>query len=88
MSYKSKIFKLFERSKTRKSTSVERRGKPTTQFKLGSTKNPNVVKIILESLLMNPMLNHLKSNIDPRSIKDPRYTNKIFNQLIKVLEEG
>jgi ParB family chromosome partitioning protein len=71
-----------------KPSDVPQRGKTTTQFKLGSTTNPTVAKVILESLLLNPRFENFKKNIDLKSFNEPRYANKVFNELIKSLEEA
>lgn len=81
------ILREFEQSKKNpiKSSSA---GAPAKKFKLGSTTNPNVVKLLLESILMNPQFKNFKAGINFDSIEEPKYANKIFNELIKSLEEA
>ena len=64
------------------------RDKKFTKFKLGATSNPKVAKIILDSLLLNPVFTNVKKHIEPEALSDPKYLNKVFNDLIKLLEEA
>lgn len=77
-----------DKKQQRKSTEIKSRGKPATKFKLGATSNPKVAKIILDSLLANPLLSKFKNNIEPKSLDNPKYLNKIFNDLLLLLEEA
>lgn len=81
------IVREFEMSK-KKPVKKSAAGAPSKKFKLGSTTNPNVVRLLLESILMNPQFQSFKENVNFDSIKEPKYANKIFNELIKSLEEA
>lgn len=78
---------IVEKNKTAPKFNLEKRGKTTTNFKL-NTKNPDTARIILDSILKHPKLTHLKKELDKGSLSEPRYVNKMFDQIIKSLEEA
>lgn len=65
---------------------IDQRGRQTTSIKFGVTKNINVAKMIIESILKHPILNHgdpLPKDID---WNNHRSVSEIFKQLLKTLE--
>lgn len=65
----------------------ETRGKPSTSIKLGSTKNLNVAKIILDSILKNASLSHVAHHFKNIDFNDYRSVGETFKDLLKKLEE-
>jgi len=67
--------------------SVERRGRQTTSVNFGVTKNINVAKIVLESLLNNNELAHLTASFKNIDRNDHRVVSETFKKLLKSLEK-
>jgi ParB family chromosome partitioning protein len=67
--------------------SVESRGRQTTSVNLGITKNTEVARIILESVLKNSRLASIAVHFKQVDWSDYRAINSTFKQLIKKLED-
>ncbi len=67
--------------------SQEKRGRQTSSVNLGATKNLNVAKIILSSILSNDSLAHLTDSFKNVNWSDFRSVNGTFKELLKKLEE-
>jgi ParB family chromosome partitioning protein len=67
--------------------SLERRGRQTTSVNFGGTKNINVAKVIIESLLSNSTLTQVTSSFKNIDWKNHRAVSETFKQLLKTLEK-
>lgn len=65
----------------------EKRGRQTTSLSLGVTKNINVARIVLDSILKNDTLAHISTHFKDVKWDDPKSINDAFKQLIVRLEE-
>lgn len=66
---------------------AERRGRLPTAVNFGVTKNINVAKVVIESLLNNRSLTHLTESFRMMDWNDHRSVSEIFKQLLKSLEK-
>ncbi|HEX4045642.1 MAG TPA: ParB/RepB/Spo0J family partition protein [Gammaproteobacteria bacterium] len=67
--------------------SSERRGRQTTSVHFGGTKNINVAKVIIESLLRNSRLAQTAVPVKQVDWKNHRAVSETFKQLLKTLEK-
>jgi ParB family chromosome partitioning protein len=70
-----------------KSKPTETRGRQTTAIHFGSTKNIDVAKIIISSIVQNKQLGHLMEQFHDLSWDNPRVVADTFKQVLKKLEE-
>lgn len=73
--------------KVREIKPIERRGRQTTSVTFGATKNMNVAKIIVESILSNKALSQVASSFKNISWDDPRAVGEVFKYLLNTLEK-
>lgn len=66
---------------------VERRGRKSASIHFGVTKNMNVAKMIVESILANQALAHLTLPFHDVDWKDPRAISEAFKEILKMLEK-
>lgn len=66
---------------------IERRGRQTVSVNFGSTKNINVAKIIVESLLSNRALSNLNLADTKIDWGNPRTISEVFKKLLNTLEK-
>lgn len=67
--------------------SADRRGRQTTTVHFGGTKNTNVAKVIIESLLNNRALSDVTFSFKNVDWNDHRSVSETFKQLLKTLEK-
>lgn len=72
---------------TLKKTHQEKRGRQSTQVHLGSTKNLEVARLILDSILKDNDLAHLASHFKQVEWNDPKQITEAFKELLAHLEE-
>lgn len=65
----------------------ERRGRQTTKISFGETKNVNVAKLVLESILQNPNLINLANTFKPIDWGNQRMVSEMFRDVLKKLEK-
>lgn len=68
-------------------SSIEKRGRQTTTVNFGVTKNINVAKLIIESILNNSKLAHLRASFHYIDWNNHRVVSTNFKQLLKTLEK-
>lgn len=66
--------------------STERRGRQTTSVNFGVTKNINVARVVIESLLGNNALSKVTASFKDLDWKNHRAVSEAFKQLLKTLE--
>ncbi|RDI41104.1 ParB/RepB/Spo0J family partition protein [Aquicella lusitana] len=66
---------------------VEKRGRQSSSINFGMTKNTNVARAVIESLLANKSLAHLKSSFSNIDWSDHRLVAETFKQLLRTLEK-
>lgn len=66
---------------------TEKRGRQSTSIHFGFTKNRDVAKIVLESILSSKALSHLQLPFNEIDWKDHRSITEMFKQLLKTLEK-
>lgn len=66
---------------------VERRGRQSTTIQFGFTKNIDVAKVIVGSLLSNKDLSHVTASVNKVDWTDHRSVTEIFKHLLKTLEK-
>ena len=66
--------------------SIERRGRQTTSVNFGVTKNINVARVVIESLLGNNALSKVTASFKDIDWKNHRAVSEAFKQLLKTLE--
>lgn len=66
---------------------TERRGRQTTSVNFGNTKNINVAKVIIESVLSNSKVTHIAEPFKDIDWKDHRAVSESFKRLLKNLEK-
>lgn len=66
---------------------VERRGRQSSSINFGVTKNINVARVVIESLLANKALAHLTSSVSNVDWSDHRSVTETFKQLLKTIEK-
>lgn len=66
--------------------STEKRGRQSTAINFGNTKNINVAKVIIQSLLKHEALSHVAPSFKNVDWSDHRTMSEIFKQLLKSLE--
>lgn len=62
-------------------------GRQSKMINLGNTRNTEVVKLLVESILSHSKYKHLENHFEKLNWKDLSVVSKAFNRLIKVLEE-
>lgn len=67
--------------------STERRGRQTTLVNFGGTKNINVAKVIVDSVLKNSSLSNLSEQFKSVDWNSHRSISETFKQLLKTLEK-
>jgi ParB family chromosome partitioning protein len=84
-----KLKTIVEQSQLRKQRQKvsEKRGRQAVSIQLGATKNINVAKIILDSVLKNNALAHLAEQFKKIEWNDYRSINETFKILVRKLEE-
>lgn len=66
---------------------IERRGRQTTLVNFGNTKNINVAKVIIESVLSNSTFAQVTASFKDIDWKNHRAVSESFKQLLKTLEK-
>ena len=66
---------------------VEKRGRQSLSINFGMTKNINVARVVIESLLANKSLAHLTSSFREIDWSDHRLVAETFKQLLRTLEK-
>lgn len=66
---------------------TETRGRQTTVINFGVTRNAHVAKVIIDSVLKNPISAHLAKQFEGVDWKNHRSVTESFKRLIKKLEE-
>jgi ParB family chromosome partitioning protein len=67
--------------------SMRRRGRQTTSVTFGTTKNMNVAKVIVESILSNKALSQVASSLNNIDWNDARVVGETFRYLLNTLEK-
>lgn len=73
--------------KMKKPASAEKRGRQASTVQFGGTKNMNVAKIIIDSILKNEALMHMTEQFKQREWNDYKTMSETFKHLLKKLEE-
>jgi len=73
--------------KREKQKSSEKRGRQATSIQFGVTKNINVAKIIIDSVLKNKALTHVTEQFNKIEWDDYKSISETFKNLLKKLEE-
>lgn len=66
---------------------IERRGRQTTAINFGVTKNLNVAKVIIESILSNSAIAHVAAPFKDMDWNNHRAVSESFKKLLKTLEK-
>lgn len=66
---------------------VERRGRHSSSINFGATKNINVARIVMESILANKSLSHVTSSFSNVDWSDQRSVTETFKHLLKAIEK-
>lgn len=66
---------------------VERRGRHSSSINFGATKNINVARIVMESILANKALSHVTSSFNNVDWSDQRSVTETFKHLLKAIEK-
>jgi hypothetical protein len=66
---------------------VERRGRQSTAINFGGTKNIQVARVIIESLVQNGALTHIATPVKNIDWNNYRAVTETFRQLLKSLEK-
>lgn len=66
---------------------IEKRGRQTTVVNFGATKNTEVAKMIIESILNNCKLAHLTASLKNIDWNNPRALSETFKHVLKTLEK-
>ena len=75
------------RIESEKKRVTEKRGRQTTSVNFGITKNMDVARVVLDSVLKHDALTHISSSFEDVTWSDPKSINNAFKKLIKKLEE-
>jgi len=65
----------------------EKRGRQAASIQLGVTKNINVAKLIIDSVLKNNALTHIAEQFKKIEWNDYKAINETFKNLLRKLEE-
>src|SRR5207248_2292699 len=75
------------RAQNEKQKPSERRGRQATSIQLGVTKNIQVAKLIMDSVLKNSSLSHLTTQFKMIEWSDYKSISETFKNLVRKLEE-